>query len=300
MIVRGHIVLLSLFAAIVLGEGLRPFVNVLAKRMTRAAAIGVALATVVGALALMWLLPLRELIAQGVALSSSLPEMIANAVLAAKQSPQAASALAPIGERLFPQLSVALSMLGLTAILVVFWLTSSDGFGAFLLSLAPERRRAELAALFDEIGNNLSAYVLGTLVNGSMVAVECGAGLLLFGLPYAAAIAILQGLLTLIPYLGPAVGAIVAGIVVLAVDGWTKAALAIAIVSLAHIVQGSFVSPLIFKRAIDIDPLVTVVATALGGALFGIIGVLLAVPAASILQTLVIKVIAPAIREHNA
>ncbi|MBV8600429.1 MAG: AI-2E family transporter, partial [Candidatus Eremiobacteraeota bacterium] len=58
--------------------------------------------------------------------------------------------------------------------------------------------------------------------------------------------------------------------------------------------------PLIFKRAIDIDPLVTVVATALGGALFGIIGVLLAVPAASILQTLVIKVIAPAIREHNA
>jgi predicted PurR-regulated permease PerM len=63
--------------------------------------------------------------------------------------------------------------------------------------------------------------------------------------------------------------------------------------------EGSFISPLIFKRGLDLAPLTTVLATAIGGGLLGIDGVVLALPAAVILQVIVVRLLAPAIRRFS-
>jgi putative heme transporter len=105
--------------------------------------------------------------------------------------------------------------------------------------------------------------------------------------------------LVAIPYLGTLIAVLTVGGVVLAAQGWTRAAEAVVLISLMEGLEGSFISPLIFKKRLDVAPLSTVLATAIGGALFGVTGVVLAVPAAAILQMIVLRLLAPAIRSFS-
>ncbi len=116
------------------------------------------------------------------------------------------------------------------------------------------------------------------------------------GAPYALVLGLVQGLLVAIPYLGTLIAVLTVGGVVLAAQGWVRAAEAVVLISLMEGLEGSFISPLIFKKRLDVAPLSTVLATAIGGTLFGINGVVLAVPAAAIFQLIVLRLLAPAIR----
>ena len=155
------------------------------------------------------------------------------------------------------------------------------------------------AALLDEMGRKLRLYVSGTLVNGAIVALASTALLLWLRVPFAIVLGLLQGLLVAIPYLGTLIGVLAVGGVVLAGQGWVKAAEAVVLISLLEGFEGSFISPLIFKRGLDLAPLTTVLATAIGGGLLGIDGVVLALPAAVILQVIVVRLLAPAIRRFS-
>jgi len=170
----------------------------------------------------------------------------------------------------------------------------------FVLSIVPQEQRENALGLFREIGDKLGLYVIDTIVNGAMVALECTVLLALLGTPFPIVLGLLQGLLIAIPYLGTLIGVLTVGGVVLATQGWVRAAEAILLVSLAQTIQGTFISPLIFKKGMDLDPLFTVFAIAIGGALFGVFGIVLAVPAASIVQTVVVRVVAPEIRSSHA
>jgi predicted PurR-regulated permease PerM len=117
--------------------------------------------------------------------------------------------------------------------------------------------------------------------------------------PYPIVLGLLQGLLVAIPYLGTLIGVLTVAIVVLAAQGWLSAVVAMASVALIASLEGSFIAPLVFKKRLDVDPLYTTLAIAIGGTLFGIGGVVLAVPAASVLRTLVVRVVAPAIRSGH-
>jgi len=297
---RSTLVALSLFAAIVVGEGLRPLVNALIqRRVPRLAAITVTFLALLGGLLLAWVIPLRALIPQAHAFWRHLPQLIVPLIAALQQAVPVGGVVGPIAQsflRVPAQIATLLSVFGLMLIMVVFWLDSAERLEEFILSLVPANRREPLVALFREISTNLSAYVIGVIVNGSMVGVESWAVLTLLHEPYAGILGLFQALVTTIPYLGPAVGVAAVAIVVFAGKGLTSAALAVVAVGIMHALQGAFVSPVIFKRAVNLDPLLTVVATAVGGALFGVLGVILAVPAASIVQTIVVRAVAPAIR----
>lgn len=297
---RSTLVALSLFAAIVVGEGLRPLVNALIqRRVPRLAAITVTFLTLLGGLLLVWVIPLRALIPQAHAFWRGLPQLIVPVIGALHQAVPVSGILGSIAQTLLrvpAQIGEVFSVFGLMLIMVVFWLDSAERLEAFILSVLPANRREPLAALFREIGANLSAYVIGVIVNGSMVGIESWAVLTVLHAPYAGILGFFQALVTTIPYLGPAVGMAAVAIVVFAGQGLPSAAIAVVAVGLMHGLQGAFISPVIFKRAVNLDPLLTVVATAIGGALFGVLGIILAVPAASIAQTIVIRAVAPAIR----
>jgi putative heme transporter len=71
------------------------------------------------------------------------------------------------------------------------------------------------------------------------------------------------------------------------------------VVSLANTLEGTFVAPLIFQRGLDVDPLAVLLGTAIGGALFGIAGIVLAVPAVAVLQTIIVRMMMPALRDRR-
>jgi predicted PurR-regulated permease PerM len=318
IVVRSENIVMALFGAIVIAEALRPFVNRLSVRMPQGAAVGVAFVLVLAAIALIWFVPLRALAPQAIALWNGLPGYIADATarvagfgqanpaqakIIATLSANAGAALGPLAQALARgQAGVGslLSALGLMFVMALFWLGASAVLAPFVLTLVPEENVANVRDLLHEISDKLSAYVTGTVVNGLMVAVECTLLLVLLRSPFPVVLGFLQGALIAVPYLGTFIGAIAVGSVVLATQGWVKALEAIFAVAIAQSIQGTFVAPLIFKRSLNIDPLLTIVAIAIGGTLFGILGIVLAVPAASVVQTLVVRVVAPAIRSSYA
>jgi predicted PurR-regulated permease PerM len=318
VVVRGWVIVLTLFGAVIVGEALRPFVDRLSARMPRGAATALSFVALLAAIAIIWLIPIRALAPQAVDLWQQLPGYAADAAariatfshsdaqsakIVSDLSAGAASSIGAIAGGFFAvQASVAsiLGTLGLMLVMALFWLGASARLMAFISSIVSPEHRPEVCDLFVEIGGKLGQYVNGTIANGIMVGAASTIVLWLFGAPYPVVFGLLQGLLTALPYLGTFIGVLVVFAVVLGTHGWAIALATALSVALVQMIQGTFVAPLVFKKGLDLDPLFTVTAIALGGALFGVLGVLLAVPAASVVQTVVVRVVAPAIRSTFA
>jgi putative heme transporter len=99
------------------------------------------------------------------------------------------------------------------------------------------------------------------------------------------------------------VGAVISGpiilIVVLATSGWTKMLIVLAIFFVLQMLDQNVISPIIFGQRVQLSFLLIILSTVVGGMLFGIGGAFLAVPAAAVLQVLIVRIVAPAIRRAN-
>ena len=315
VVVKAQAVVLAFFGAIIVAEAVRPIVDGLSKHMPRPLSLALTFASIAGAVALVWAIPVRALEPQVLTFWRMLPAYLAAVLAAIAHSTGApladplAVALQSLGGFVVPfargllgaeaGLAGFVSTLVLVVLMALFWLGSSDALRAFVLTLVAPSRRDGAVALFDELGDKLGQYVSGTLINGTIVGTGSTVLLWAIGAPYAIVLGLLQGLLVAVPYLGTLVAVLTVGGVVFAAQGWARAAEAIALVSIFESLEGSFVSPLIFKQRVDVAPLSTILATAIGGALFGINGVVLAVPAAAVLHTLTVRLLAPAIRSFS-
>jgi len=316
IVVFARTAVLALFGAAVIGEAMRPLVDRLSSRMPRTAAVALAFLGLFAVLAALWIFPVRAVMPQAVALWRELPayasEIAARVSGLSHHNPQsakvlsslAAGASSAVGPLLigFLQLQAGaisfFSTLALMLVMSIFWLDASAALMPFLLSVVPRDRRSGVSTLFAQIGSNLGSCVTGTVVNGSIIALASAAALMLLGAPFAAVLGLLQGLLSFIPYLGTLIGVFAVGGVVLLAHGPIAAIVAMIVVSMIASVEGTFVSPLVFKKGVKLEPLVTIFATTAGGMLLGIFGIALAIPAASAVQTVVVDAIAPAIRER--
>jgi putative heme transporter len=99
------------------------------------------------------------------------------------------------------------------------------------------------------------------------------------------------------------VGAVISGpiilVVVLATSGWTKMLIALVVFCVVQIIDQNVLSPIIFGQRVQLSFLLIILATVIGGTLLGIAGAFLAVPAAAVLQVLMVRIVAPAIRRTH-
>jgi predicted PurR-regulated permease PerM len=116
-------------------------------------------------------------------------------------------------------------------------------------------------------------------------------------IPYAAVLAVAVGLLGLIPMVGATMGAVVVATVAV-FDDPKKAVIAIVYFIIYQQTENYFVAPRIMQRTVSVPGAVTVVAALVGGALLGILGALLAIPAAAGLLLLYEEVLVPRQRRH--
>ncbi len=158
--------------------------------------------------------------------------------------------------------------------------------------LVPQRRRARVVFLGEEISRRVGGYVLGqttvAVINGILTWVM----LIVLGLPYPAVLAVLAGLLALVPIVGTIVGGLIITLVALTV-GWSTALLALAYYIAYHVFEAYVLSPRIMHRAVDVPAVVTIVAVLAGGTLLGIIGALIAIPVAAGLSLIYDQVLVP-------
>jgi predicted PurR-regulated permease PerM len=151
--------------------------------------------------------------------------------------------------------------------------------------LVPMNYRAEATTLWNQIEEKIGAFVRGLALLSLIIAILSAAGYLLIGLPYALTIAVIAGLLEAIPYVGPLLTLVLAGLVGLSVSpGMAAAAVGVAVVM--QLIEGTIVVPRVMDHAVGVRPVVTLLALAVFELLFGLLGALLAVPLAAVFQVL--------------
>jgi len=312
--------LLLLFTAVLLSAGLRPIVDRLGRRMPFGVAVALSFSVVIVAVVAIGFLLIQPLGAELVKLIQTLPSYtnsLQHQFAAAQRylkndqmAQQLASVLASsagtaasiIGPQLLSGPKLIATVIGdglLILLLAVGWMLSSDELERFVLSLIPPSVNDDWRNAFADIGARLSAYVQGVVLNGAIVGVVMGASLGLMGVSYALLLGFIAAIFQAIPMVGAVISGPVILVVVLATSGWEKMLLALAIFVVVQAIDQNVLSPIIFGQRVQLSFLLIILATVIGGTLLGIGGAFLAVPAAAVLQVLVVRIVAPAIRRAN-
>jgi predicted PurR-regulated permease PerM len=185
-------------------------------------------------------------------------------------------------------LSAASEML-VVVVLVIYFLAAMPRIKLFLYRLAPQSRRSRVILIGDEIFVKVGGYMLGNFLTSLIAGVGTWAWLQIFGVPYPLLLGLLVALLDLIPVIGSTIGGAIVSLVALTVS------LPVAIATLAfyiayRLAEDYLIVPRIMGRTVEVPAVVTVVAVLLGGALMGLIGALVAIPAAAALRLLLNEV----------
>jgi predicted PurR-regulated permease PerM len=170
----------------------------------------------------------------------------------------------------------------LTLVLLLYLLVSGPRLMEGLLWLAPERRRGLIEKTTTTLAPSVRRYFVGVffVVVYASIAAYIGLGLVL-GLKHAAALAVLTGVLEIIPVIGPGASAVIAGLVALIQATGIGAILAYALYAAAlRLSIDQLMGPLVLGKAAQLHPVVIILGFLVGGALFGVPGVLLAAPMA--------------------
>jgi predicted PurR-regulated permease PerM len=124
----------------------------------------------------------------------------------------------------------------------------------------------------------------GALAQATVAAISAWIVLIILGVPFSAALAIIVFFADLIPLVGATLGAIIVGIVTVFVD-FPTATIVWTIFSIVYQqVENTLIQPQIQRRAVDVHPFIVLVSVLFGATLLGIIGALVAIPVAASVQ----------------
>jgi len=151
--------------------------------------------------------------------------------------------------------------------------------------LLPLNQREPARELITAIEQRIGAYVVGQLTVNVIMGTLATIAYLIIGLPYAPLLGLIVGIMEFIPLIGPLIGVIPALIIGFSISPTTALWTVIAAI-IIHQVESNFLSPRVMRRALGMRPMVTLLALAAFGSLFGVLGVIVALPLASVLQLL--------------
>jgi len=182
-----------------------------------------------------------------------------------------------------PALLPRMTMLALVPVLAFYFTIDFPRIKVWLLSWIPARWRSEVVGLLIEMDHALGSFIRGQLLVSAIVGILISLGLSIIGVDFALLIGLLAGIFDIIPYFGPVIGAVPA----IALAFLKSPVLVIYVVVLFVIVnqiESAIVGPNILGEQIGLHPVAVIFAILAGGHLFGITGVLLAVPIAAIIK----------------
>ncbi|MDH2348797.1 MULTISPECIES: AI-2E family transporter [unclassified Bradyrhizobium] len=157
-----------------------------------------------------------------------------------------------------------------------------------LVMLVKQFYRARTRAVMDEMGNVMRLWLVGQFIRIILMTLWVWVALYLIGLPGPFVLGLQAGLSNFIPYLGPIVAAVPIALVAMPL-GSSLLIWAVVIYTIIQSVEGYVIGPLIQRQAVEIPPAWTLVAIVLLGALFGVLGIALAMPLVAIGRVAIIR-----------
>jgi putative heme transporter len=288
--------LASLFAA-----ALNHLVSLLVERarLKRGAAIAVVLVTLLIVLTALGLIVVPAAIGQGEALANQAPELMEKIrgsrmfrlvderfnvlqQLQGKGDPKnnaalASGALTPILYAVTGAFSFVGAFITVT-FLMVFMLAFGPGLIERWLSLTLPEHRPRYERVLGKVYSATGGYLSGLTLICTINAVLTSTCLALVGMPFFLPLGILSGFSSLVPYAGPIVAGGVVTLLTLATAGTWKALIIFIYFICYGVTEGNVLAPLVFRRTVHVNPLLTLFAVVFFGELAGIIGAVVAVP----------------------
>ncbi|MHB1005468.1 MAG: AI-2E family transporter [Chloroflexota bacterium] len=215
---------------------------------------------------------------------------------------QSAASLGSISSQVSQILRLALGVADalLTSFLVVvmtFYLVMDGGsLRRGVIRLLPAENRAVADAVMNRARDKVGGWLIGQLLLSVIIGAVTFVGLLVLGIPYALLLAVVAAIGELIPMLGPIFSAVPA-VVIATFKSPLLGLLTVALYILIQQLENHIVVPQVMRRAIDLPPLLVIVALLMGGEVLGIVGAILALPVAASLSVLYAEVLAA--RDRN-
>ena len=295
-------VLLLLFAGLLLGI----FLHGLAKRLKEHSPLSygwslsvVALALIAGLSLIVWLIA-PQVASQLDQLRQILPESVNHLEAQVRQygwgeylierTPSPRELLGG-GEgfwsRITGVMSTALGILANVIVIVVIGIYVAVNPGLYkrgIVQLVPHQKHERARDVLGAVGHALWKWLMGQLISMTIVGVLVWIGLMLLGMPVALGLGFIAGLSEFVPLIGPWAGAI-PGLLVSLMQGQV---LYVGLMYLAvQQLESNVITPIVMKEAVSLAPALTISSTIIGGALFGIPGILLATPLTVAIMVLV-------------
>ena len=167
----------------------------------------------------------------------------------------------------------------------------------WLIALFPPVHRDTVRDVMRDIGMTLKAWIVAQLLAMTVLAALTALGLYILRVPYWLTFGIFVGAVVIVPFFGTLVGTLLPALFVLGGDGFAGIGpgghflLVVLLGVVVHIIEGNFVLPLITAKRVEIPPVMSMMAVLIVAKLFGVFGVVVAVPMAAVVMVLIRRVV---------
>lgn len=286
--------LLLIFAALILTSALSPLINKLVKmKLPRVVAIIITYIIILGVVGAMIATLVPTLIEQSTRLISTLPPLLIDKFnLTSLDTSLVQSELADLTKNIY---SIALGFLSnlLTVILLLvltfYLLLEQEKLKIRAATLFPNKE-ARVRRIISQIEDKLGRWLRGQLFLSLLVGILSYIGLIALNIPYALPLALVAGVLEVVPVIGPIISALPAIGMALTIEP----ILALGVAAMYFVIQqleSHIIVPQVMKKAVGLNPLVVILAIAVGSRLLGITGALLAVPITVVIHIIVVDIL---------
>lgn len=206
-------------------------------------------------------------------------------------TPAASSAISGV----FSTISGAMAgLFSFVVVLVItfYFVVQEDPLQKILRSVVPDQHVPYISHLIKQVRDKLGFWLRGQLILSVIIGCLVGIGLGVLNVKYAAVLALLAALLEFIPYLGPTLAVIPAGIFAFSQDGLFKFLAVLVLYIVIQQIENHILVPKVMQRAVGLNPVICIVAILIGAKLAGVVGALLAIPVATALSVIIKDVLA--------
>jgi len=302
---------LLIYVSALIAMGFSPLVRLIERphsssgrfRVPRWIAILAIYLIIVGAIALAGLMVIPPLVGQAAALWDTLPAqfnslqmflvrhklMTRTITLAeAVQSAPSGSGTNAVETLLVAVSTVIGGVFGLITILILsfYLLIEANTMFEYIVRFVPAGRRADVATAARDVVAKVSAWLRAQFVLAAVMGTFTAVGLGIMGVPYFYVVGLVAAIGETIPIVGPVIG----GITAVAVAATVSAKLALGVGAfflVLHQLEANILVPKVMERRVGVSPVAVMVALLIGGALWGLVGAILAIPTAAILSVIV-------------
>jgi len=188
--------------------------------------------------------------------------------------------------------SIVYSLVSIIAILIIvpfitfFLLKDSKRIIRGVINIMPNKYFEVSYWVIRKISIQLGRFVRGWILDAFILGLMAGIGLFLLGIENAASIGFIAGAGHLIPYFGPIIGGIPAIIIsIIQFGNFSMLPSIVLMFVIIYTIDNGYIQPNVFAKSTDMHPLVIILLILIGSTLLGIFGMLLAVPAATVIKT---------------